>query len=347
WYALLCSAEGRHNEAINLIRRALEIDPLSPSFHATRSSVLRYAQRIEEAILCAERALEIDPNYYRGLWRVAGLYQDLGRSEEAIDAARRAVDLSGRAPVTLRTLAHVLALSGERDEAGVLLDELQDLSLTRYVPPCHLALIHTGLGAYDAAFERIDEALVDRDYWALWLPVDPRYDRLNSDPRFAGAIARIRPRHSDEQVSREKVEQRPNRPPSARKPLIAAIGVLALVVSLVAIYHFAPRKPQNEAASTTKSIAVLPFRPKAPSETEKLLGVGLADVITNKLGQIKQLSVRPASASRSYLESDLDPRRIGSELGVEYVISGALSRDGDRLSLELWAFSLRENKNVW
>src|SRR5262249_10245442 len=99
WYALLCSAQGRHSEAIGLIRRALEIDPLSPSFHASRSSILRYAQRIEEAILCAERALEIDPNYYRGLWRVAGLYQESGRSEEAIAAARKAVDLSERAPV--------------------------------------------------------------------------------------------------------------------------------------------------------------------------------------------------------------------------------------------------------
>jgi len=101
------------------------------------------------------------------------------------------------------------------------------------------------------------------------------------------------------------------------------------------------------AAVVTKSVAVLPFRPKVPSETEKLLGVGLADVTTNKLGQIKQLSVRPASASRNYLESDLDPRRIGAELGVEYVIGGALSRDGASLSLELWAFSLRENRNVW
>ncbi|MGH9937072.1 MAG: TPR end-of-group domain-containing protein [Blastocatellia bacterium] len=106
-------------------------------------------------------------------------------------------------------------------------------------------------------------------------------------------------------------------------------------------------RPTAAAAVVTKSVAVLPFRPKVPSETEKLLGVGLADVITNKLGQIKQLSVRPASASRSYLESDLDPKRIGAELGVEYVISGVLNRDGDRLSLELWAFSLRENKNIW
>jgi Tol biopolymer transport system component/Tfp pilus assembly protein PilF len=99
--------------------------------------------------------------------------------------------------------------------------------------------------------------------------------------------------------------------------------------------------------ATAKTIAVLPFKPKTANETEKLLGVGLADVMTNKLGQLKQLSVRPASASRRYLESDLDPRHIGAELGVEYVVSGALERDGERLRIDLQTFDLKEKKVVW
>jgi Tol biopolymer transport system component/tetratricopeptide (TPR) repeat protein len=99
--------------------------------------------------------------------------------------------------------------------------------------------------------------------------------------------------------------------------------------------------------AAAKSIAVLPFKSKTANETEKLLGVGLADVITNKLGQIKQLSVRPASASRSYLESNLDPQNIGAELGVEYLISGALERDGERLRIDLQTFDLKEKKVVW
>lgn len=57
--------------------------------------------------------------------------------------------------------------------------------------------------------------------------------------------------------------------------------------------------------------------------------------------------MRPASASRRYLESDLDPRQIGVELGVEYVVSGGLRRDGERLSIELQTFGLNENKIVW
>src|SRR5215475_5133469 len=133
-----------------------------------------------------------------------------------------------------------------------------------------------------------------------------------------------------------------------RKALVISAIAVAVTASSSLFLYLRPRAPQPGAtAAAPRSIAVLPFKPKTANETEKLLGVGLADVVTNKLGEIKQLSVRPASASRRYLESGLDPRRIGEELGVEYVISGALRRDDDRLSLDLWAFSLKENKNVW
>ena len=133
-----------------------------------------------------------------------------------------------------------------------------------------------------------------------------------------------------------------------RKALVISAIAVALIASSSLFLYLRPRTPQNNAtvAVSPRSIAVLPFKPKTANETDKLLGVGLADVVTNKLGQIKQLSVRPASASRRYLESDLDPLRIGAELGVEYVISGALQRDGERISIELQTFSVKEGKVV-
>jgi serine/threonine protein kinase/TolB-like protein/Tfp pilus assembly protein PilF len=128
---------------------------------------------------------------------------------------------------------------------------------------------------------------------------------------------------------------------------VISAAVIALVVAAGLFFYFRSRAPRREAGAMAPSVVVLPFKPKGASETDKLLGVGLADVVTNRLGQIKRLSVRPASASRRYLESDLDPRQIGAELGVEYVISGDLSHQDDRLSLELQAFGLKENKVLW
>lgn len=134
---------------------------------------------------------------------------------------------------------------------------------------------------------------------------------------------------------------------AAWRALVISAAVIAGAAVFALFFYFRSRAPQPQTQAVAKSVVVLPFKPKVPSETDRLLGVGLADVITNRLGQIKQLSVRPASASRRYLESDLDPRQIGAELGVEYVITGDLSREDDRLGLELQTFSLKENKVLW
>ncbi|MGH9754051.1 MAG: serine/threonine protein kinase, partial [Blastocatellia bacterium] len=142
---------------------------------------------------------------------------------------------------------------------------------------------------------------------------------------------------------------------TARRALVisAAVIILASVLAVILFqkfdlsFYLSARSPQQPAPAGAKSIVVLPFKPKVPSETDKLMGVGLADVVTSRLGQVKQLSVRPASASRRYLESDLDPRQIGAELGVEYVISGDLSREDERLGLELQTFGVKENKVLW
>ncbi|MGH9939832.1 MAG: protein kinase domain-containing protein, partial [Blastocatellia bacterium] len=134
---------------------------------------------------------------------------------------------------------------------------------------------------------------------------------------------------------------------TARKALAISAAVIALAAVVALFFYFRSRAPQPQTPATAKSVVVLPFKPKVPSETDKLMGVGLADVVTSRLGQIKQLSVRPASASRRYLESNLDPRQIGAELGVEYVISGELSHEGASLGLELQTFSLKENKVLW
>ncbi|HKQ75995.1 MAG TPA: protein kinase [Blastocatellia bacterium] len=160
------------------------------------------------------------------------------------------------------------------------------------------------------------------------LPATPEPDRGYADP--ASAVELVIPK---------KV---------VRKALAISAIVIALIVSTALLLYLRPQTPQQNAtaAGAGRSIAVLPFKPKTENETETLLGVGIADVVTNKLGQIKQLSVRPASASRRYLESGLDPQRIGVELGVDYVISGALQRDGERLGIDLQTFSVKEGQVV-
>jgi hypothetical protein len=52
-------------------------------------------------------------------------------------------------------------------------------------------LIHAGLGQKDEAFAMLEQAYADRYPWLIHLNVEPRFDPIRSDPRFAGLVRRI------------------------------------------------------------------------------------------------------------------------------------------------------------
>src|SRR5262245_11797032 len=88
---------------------------------------------------------------------------------------------------------------------------------------------------------------------------------------------------------------------AARRAMLISAAFIVLAAAFALFFYFRSREPQQKTPATAPAVVVLPFKPKVPSETDKLMGVGLADVVTSRLGQIKHLSVRPASASRRYL----------------------------------------------
>lgn len=104
---------------------------------------------------------------------------------------------------------------------------------------------------------------------------------------------------------------------------------------------------RKEASAESKSIAVLPFKTEGANEMDTSLGVGLADVLTSKLGQIKQLSVRPTSAVRRYEESPMDAREVGRELSVTHVVQGTLRSEGEGVQVSAQLVSVSDGKVLW
>jgi hypothetical protein len=74
---------------------------------------------------------------------------------------------------------------------AALIDELKQLSSQGYVGPTSLALIYAGLGDKDQAFAWLDKGYQWHSFQMQWLGVEPRWDNLRSDPRFADLLRRL------------------------------------------------------------------------------------------------------------------------------------------------------------
>jgi Flp pilus assembly protein TadD len=111
--------------------------------------------------------------------------------DEAISEFKQVLKLSGGKPLGVSALARAYALAGKREEAQKNLDELLQLSKQRYVSPTSIAMIYIALGDKDKAFAWLDDGDKARDLNIVRLKVDPRYESLRSDPRFADLVRRV------------------------------------------------------------------------------------------------------------------------------------------------------------
>jgi hypothetical protein len=64
------------------------------------------------------------------------------------------------------------------------------------VQPTSLAAQHTWLGNHDEAFRKLEEAFDERTRALVWIGVDPQFDAIRDDPRFANLLQRMGLRNS-------------------------------------------------------------------------------------------------------------------------------------------------------
>jgi tetratricopeptide (TPR) repeat protein len=88
-------------------------------------------------------------------------------------------------------LGYIYAVSRKRSEAQKALEELKELSKRRYVSSFYMALIYMGLGEKDQAFALFERAYEERSPRLIELKVDPIFDPLRSDQRFAELMRKV------------------------------------------------------------------------------------------------------------------------------------------------------------
>lgn len=89
------------------------------------------------------------------------------------------------------SLGHALAISGRKADAQQILDELKQLAKQKYVSADAIAFIYLGLGENDQAFAWLERAIAEHSPMLFWLRVEPLYNNLRSDPRFAVLLKKM------------------------------------------------------------------------------------------------------------------------------------------------------------
>jgi serine/threonine protein kinase/tetratricopeptide (TPR) repeat protein len=193
WYAHLLSGLGRHDEALEVGKRAMDLDPLSLIIRGAYGDVLFYARRYDDAIKVYQGTIEADPEFLAGHTDLARAYELAGRFDEAIAEFRTAQALVSKgAPEPSSGLAHVYGRMGRRAESLDIVNQLLEAAKTRYISPYGIASIYACLGEISTALDWLERAYAEHDQTIVWAKVHPRLDNLRGEPRFRQLLTKMK-----------------------------------------------------------------------------------------------------------------------------------------------------------
>jgi serine/threonine-protein kinase len=195
WYGLFYyGVRGLADSTVAELARAQMLDPLSMIINTQYAQALYLARKFPEAIAQARHTIELDSTFVRGHRELAWTYIAARQFTDAEREFRETLRLVGDSPG--REMAYLYAVSGRKNEARALIDSVAASERSgkegrrygiEYSAPVEIAWVYAALGDNAKAFEWLDRASAAHMFLG-WPRLDPHYDPLRNDPRFASLL---------------------------------------------------------------------------------------------------------------------------------------------------------------
>ncbi len=189
-YADFLDSMGRVEEGLRQHARALELDPLSLIGNSNLGDAYYVAREYDKAIEQYKKTLEIDEHFAGAHYGLVSAYHEKAMDKESVSELKEALKADGDEELA-EVLVHAYTASGYKGMTKAWLAKLEERASHSYVEPTSIANFYTTLGDRDRAFVFLEKAYEERDPGLTGLKVDPGWDNLRSDPRFADLVRRM------------------------------------------------------------------------------------------------------------------------------------------------------------
>jgi len=192
-YGVLLNQIGRTEEGLAESKRAQELDPLSELVNANVAWAYMHNHRYDEAIAQCRKTLALNPSSASMHFMLGKAYVHKGMYEEALAELETPLVASSAIGVAFAPglRGYACALSGKRDKALTIIDELQRQQKRGDGSKTSIAQIYTGLGEKDKALTCLERACDERSPHLVRLIYDPIFDSLHSESRFQALLKKM------------------------------------------------------------------------------------------------------------------------------------------------------------
>jgi TolB-like protein/Tfp pilus assembly protein PilF len=145
----------------------------------------------------------------------------------------------------------------------------------------------------------------------------------------------------------ESADREAAKPSRNRAWIYVVILAAALSVGLFFVSRYTASNQVMTSVLPEKSIAVLPFDNQNRDPDTDYLSDGIPESIINSLSQLSQLKVMARSAVFQYKGKEVDPRKVGRDLGVRAVLMGRLIQQDNNLTIRTELVNVSDGTEPW
>ncbi len=194
-YAFCLVLFGRNEEALAEMRRALDLDPLSPRFGFGSARLFFFMRQYDTALDQFRKTLELDPSWDFAHEWLGYAYEKKNMAKEAIGEWSKALHLRG-VDEDASLLKGTYAESGFEAAVHALaqkqLERIKEKTARgEYVPAVDYVTAYMRLGDKEQAFAWLAKAVEERNRLAFEIKFNPIFDPLRGDSRFENLLQKV------------------------------------------------------------------------------------------------------------------------------------------------------------
>ena len=190
YYYLLLRDTGRSNEAIEQIKTARELAPVSLVINVSYSRSFLLVNDYEGCKTATKDLIGLYPQYSSNYVTLGYALLGQEKKDEAIAAFEKAVELE-RTGQTLMALGYANAISGNSSKATSLVKELEQRYSRRQALGREIAAVYAGLGDYEMAFSWLEKDFESRSTELSTISYLPPFNPMRDTPRFQDLLRRM------------------------------------------------------------------------------------------------------------------------------------------------------------
>ena len=194
WYGELLTSMARFDEAFSELRKAQELDPLSPIIYVAGALVYYYARQYDRAQELCQKALELDPNFMGAHIWLANIHAQKQNYDDFFSEQIKGMTLGGASPQDIEVWEEayeVYKTSGIVDAARHFINFLKIASEYNDIPPYMFIAPSVVLEDKEQLMDALERCYQDRTWPIHLLKVLPGIDFVRSEPRFKALLKKV------------------------------------------------------------------------------------------------------------------------------------------------------------